>query len=80
MTKRTIKDVAGKGKIPREQIASVVSAVHVTPINGSWQVRKTGKSRIAENFSTKKDAVEYARDISNKKEVDLIVHEKTVKN
>jgi hypothetical protein len=76
MTKRVIRDVSTTGKIPREKIKSVVSAVHVAPLSDSWEVRKSGKNRIAETFSSKEAAVDYARSISSKNGVDLIIHTK----
>lgn len=85
MTKRVIKEVSAAGKISRKKIASVVSAVHVTASSsGAWQVRKAGKDRITANFPSKEAAVEYARGVSAKRGVDLIVHDngkaKTVNN
>lgn len=74
MTKRIIREVAATGKIPREKIESVVKAVHVVPANDGWQVRKSGKIRIAEKFPSKEAAVSYAKDISHKRGVDLFVH------
>jgi len=74
MTKRTIREVAATGKIPREKIESVVKAVHVAPAADGWQVRKSGKVRIAENFPSKEAAVNYAEGISRKRGVDLFVH------
>jgi len=74
MTKRVIREVTATGKIPREKIESVVKAVHVAPADNGWQVRKSGKVRIAENFPSKEAAVSYAKDISYKRGVDLFVH------
>ncbi len=74
MTKRIIKEVSTTGKIPRKEIEAVVSAVHVARTNNGWQVKKSGKHRIAEIFSSKKDAVEFAHGISQTKGVDVIVH------
>jgi hypothetical protein len=72
--KRVIKDVATSGKIPREKINSVVRGVHVIPENGTWAVKKTGKTRIIEHFNSKEAAVDYARNISNTRGVAMIVH------
>lgn len=75
MAKRVIKDVSATGRISRKRIASVISAVHVAPSSDSWQVKKAGKDRITESFPSKEAAVEYARNVSSKKGVDLIIHE-----
>jgi hypothetical protein len=76
MTKRVIKEIFVKGTIPIREIESVVRAVHVVPSNEGWQVRKSGKVRITKNFPSKDAAVEYARNVSQTREVDLIVHSK----
>lgn len=77
MSKRTIKDVNTIGKIPRDKINSVVRAVHVTPISGDWHVLKSGKDRVNESFPSRDAAIGYARNISQEKKVDLIVHYET---
>ncbi|MBA3693973.1 MAG: DUF2188 domain-containing protein [Acidobacteria bacterium] len=76
MTKRIIRDVSIEGKISRKKINSVVRAVHVVPENEGWQVRKAGKFRVAEKFPSQDAALEYARNISRSKDVDLIIHSK----
>ena len=75
MTKRIIKDVSVTGKIPRQKIVSVISAVHVAPSSGAWQVRKAGKDRITESFSSKQAAIKFAHSVSTERGVDLIVHD-----
>lgn len=77
MTKRIIKDVSSTGKISREKIRAVVSAVHVAPEKDRWQVKKTGKNRISESFSSRESAIEYGKNISQKSGVNLIVHSAT---
>lgn len=74
MTKRIIREVSATGKISREKIESVVKGVHVARADNGWQVRKTGKVRISENFPSKEAAVSYAKDISHQRGVDLFVH------
>ena len=74
MTKRVIKEVSATGKIPRKKIESVVSAVHIAPADKGWAVKKTGKTRIIEHFPSKEAAVNYGRNISQDKGVDLIIH------
>ncbi|MBA4185306.1 MAG: DUF2188 domain-containing protein [Acidobacteria bacterium] len=76
MTKRVISEVSTTGKISREKIDSVVRGVHVAPVNEGWQVRKSGRVRVTENFPSKEAAVSYAKSISQKKGVDLFVHSK----
>ena len=74
MKERVIKEVSVSGKISRKKIESVISAVHIAPIDKGWTVKKAGKARIAENFPSKEAAVEYGRNISRNNGVDLIIH------
>jgi hypothetical protein len=74
MKERVIKEVSATGKIPRKKIESVVSAVHIAPINGVWAVKKAGRKRVAASFPSKEAAVDYGRNISRANGVDLIMH------
>ncbi|HSK71712.1 MAG TPA: DUF2188 domain-containing protein [Pyrinomonadaceae bacterium] len=74
MTKRVIQEISETGEFSKKEIESVVKAVHVAPANGGWCVRKSGKTRIDEDFASEEAAVEYAENISRNKGVDLIIH------
>ena len=48
--------------------------LHVVPGQSGWVVRKEGSARSARRFSTKGDAVTYARDTSKRDKGELYVH------
>lgn len=50
---------------------------HVVPKGDKgWSVKKSGSDRAIKNFDTKKEAVDYARNISRKQKTELIIHKK----
>ena len=50
---------------------------HVVPNqSGGWDVRKPGASRASRVFESKKDAVDYARNIAKKENSELYIHRK----
>jgi phosphatidylserine decarboxylase len=74
MQKRTIKGSSQTGRIARRQIRSVVNAVHVVPSPTGWKVKKTGQEAVTEVFETRRQAVDYARALSQNKRVNLVIH------
>jgi len=50
---------------------------HVVPNqSGGWDVRKPGASRASRVFESRKDAIDYARDIAQKEHSELYIHRK----
>lgn len=47
---------------------------HVVPHNGSWGVRGEGNSKVTKTFDTQKDAISYARRISQNQGSELVIH------
>ncbi len=62
------------GNIDPERIRAVVRAVHVVPLPTGWEVRKSGKARVSEIFEKKSLAEKFARELSERQKVELIVH------
>jgi uncharacterized protein YdaT len=50
---------------------------HVVPgKQGGWSVKKGGAQRASKNFGTKKDAVDYSRQLSKERKGEFIIHRK----
>ncbi len=50
---------------------------HVVPSrNGGWNVTKGGAKKASKSFEIKREAVEYAREISKNQESELYIHKK----
>ncbi|MGQ3015257.1 MAG: DUF2188 domain-containing protein [Flavobacteriales bacterium] len=50
---------------------------HVVPSKSSgWVVRKTGAARASRTFGTKKEAVEYGRELSKTEKTELYIHKR----
>lgn len=50
---------------------------HVVPNQtGGWSVKAGGASRAAKRFDTKKDAVDYGRQMSKSRSSEFIIHRK----
>lgn len=49
---------------------------HVVPNDSGWSVKGEGNSKATKNFSTKKPAIDYARQVSRNQGSELIVHNK----
>lgn len=50
---------------------------HVVPSkNNEWNVRGEGNTRVTKHFNIKKDAVDYARQISRNQKSELVIHNK----
>ncbi|NMC35211.1 MAG: DUF2188 domain-containing protein [Veillonellaceae bacterium] len=50
---------------------------HVAPDSqGGWNVKRGGAERVSKHFDTKKDAVDYGRQVSNNQNSELIIHGK----
>ena len=41
-----------------------------------WKLRKDGAKRVIKNFATKAEALEYAKDLSERNDMGLTVHKK----
>ncbi|PQJ69622.1 DUF2188 domain-containing protein [Polaribacter butkevichii] len=50
---------------------------HVVPNqDGGWDSKKGGAKRASKNFETKKEAVDYSRELSKKQKTELVIHKK----
>lgn len=49
---------------------------HVVPSSSGWSVRGTGASRATRVFSTRREALDFARRIARNNGADLIVHKR----
>ncbi|MGG7160232.1 hypothetical protein BH721_01370 [Clostridium baratii] len=47
---------------------------HVTPKDGSWQVKGAGNSKATKIFDTQAEAISYARDIAINQNSELVIH------
>lgn len=47
---------------------------HVVPHSDGWAVRKSGSDRASEVFTTQKEAIERAREISASQGAELMIH------
>lgn len=48
---------------------------HVMPgLDGGWRVKKEGSHRAAKKFTTKKSAIEWAREVSRSESTELFIH------
>ncbi len=55
---------------------SEVNSVHVSPNEDRWGVRKELAKRNLKSFDTKEEAVDYARELAKREELELIIHKK----
>jgi hypothetical protein len=75
--KRTVKSSGKSGKIPLSVITAAVQAVHVVPeADDGWVVRTFDTSQIARPFSSKKDAVAYARTMARSRISEIVIHDR----
>ncbi len=52
-----------------------LEAYHVIPNpDGGWNVKKGGSTRASKHFSTKEEAVSWARELSARKEFEFVIH------
>lgn len=73
--KRTIKSSGENGTIPISVITAAVQAVHVVPgADDGWLVRTFDRARLAQPFSSKKDAVAYARTLALSRTSEIVIH------
>lgn len=50
---------------------------HVVPnSNGGWGVKKSGSEKNTRNFGKKQEAIAYAKVVSKKQGVEMVVHKK----
>ena len=50
---------------------------HVVPSkNNGWNVKGEGNTKATKHFDTKKQAIDYARKISNNQKSELVIHNK----
>jgi hypothetical protein len=77
--KRTIADIGAAGDLSTEQIDSVVSGVHILPLDQQWRVFRTGSTtnRIDRSFRTKEEAVQFALRLGRSRRIDAYLHEKS---
>lgn len=61
---RTVRNLDRSGDIDRRDIQRSVRSYHVVPKDGKWIVRKSG--RTPKRFSSKAEALDYARSVSRK--------------
>ncbi|TNJ39581.1 DUF2188 domain-containing protein [Chlorobaculum thiosulfatiphilum] len=55
-------------------------STHVVPNpNGGWKVKQSGSSKASNVFSTKKPAIDRARDLSARQHTELVIHNKNGK-
>lgn len=64
MRRRQIMTDNPPGDIPREKIRAVIQAPHVRKADSGWEVRILGPKGTSESFSSKGDAVSYAKKIT----------------
>ena len=50
-------------------------STHVVPDpNGGWSVKRGGATRASKRFSTQRDAITYARNISKNEGAEFVIH------
>lgn len=49
---------------------------HVVPNGDDWAVKGAGNSKATKNFSTQKEASDYARNIAINQQSELVIHNK----
>jgi hypothetical protein len=49
---------------------------HVTPKNGSWQVKGAGNQKATVSTKTQKKAIEIAKDIAKNQKSEVVIHGK----
>jgi hypothetical protein len=77
MHKRTLKASTRTGKVERAKIRSAIRALHVMPKRGEgWVVSKIGDGRVTQRFSSKQDAIEFAKSIVKSPKTNLIIHDR----
>jgi uncharacterized protein YdaT len=47
---------------------------HVVPNNGQWQLKREGSNKATKNFTTQKQAIDYARPIAMNQHSELVIH------
>jgi hypothetical protein len=56
------------GKLPRSKVRNAIKAIHVFPsVKNRWAVRTIGTSSLKKTFSSKSDAVAFARETAKRK-------------
>lgn len=53
-----------------------MSNQHVVPNGNGWQVKAENSIRATKNFTTQKDAIDYAREIAKNQRSELVIHGK----
>lgn len=60
---------------PWPQQTTTKNSHHIMPDpDGGWNVRKGGAARASKHFDTKKGAISWGREVSNKEHSDLVIH------
>lgn len=49
---------------------------HVDQKNGKWQVKKEGAEKALKVFATQKEAIAYAKSVSDNQETNMVIHKK----
>ena len=74
MKVRTLKPTA-PGRIPPSLIDRALRSVHVlAKPSGRWEVRTLGPKGVAQRFSVKDDAVQFARRLARSATREIVVH------
>lgn len=81
--KRIIKDPPKRGNLTMSQIQHAVETVvygltkdtHyvVQGDKGGWDVKRSGATKSSRHFSTKKEAVQYGREVSRNQKTEFII-------
>lgn len=50
--------------------------IHVIFKDEEWKIKEENNEVYIKNFSTKEDAINYAKDLAQKNKVELIIHNK----
>ncbi|WP_440110633.1 DUF2188 domain-containing protein [Paenibacillus sp. QZ-Y1] len=50
--------------------------IHVVPIDSGWAIKEEGQSKALSTFPTKTEAVDAAKEMSNKQNIRAIIHNK----
>lgn len=75
--KRSLKPPGRSGRIPLNEIAEAVNTIHVLPAaDDGWTVRAIGSAWDAQQFSSKEDALAYARGMTRPRPAQIVVHDR----
>jgi hypothetical protein len=72
--KRKIKAATQTGKIELTKIRHVISALHVVPKSGGWEVTTIEAGPPTQQFTRKEDAVQFGESVAKRQRTSLIIH------